>query len=159
MASLHFGAIRLEMTMNLRSLRDALSDISALVRESGGKKSADEIAAIATLLEGEDTAPVGNAIENLAAKLENEKETLRQDYVQRLLESELDDQRFAEVYQTLSDDRRVGKEDVDAIANIYTKGRPKWGSRKAALAAIQDKFEERAYQRSKMKIVEGYKVG
>jgi hypothetical protein len=145
--------------MDLRGLRNALSDISALVLESGGKKSANEIATIATLLEGDDNTPVVNAIENLTARLENEKETLRRDYVQQLLESEHDDQKFADSYQALSADRRAAKEDVDAIAHLYTSGRLKWNSRKAALAAIQDKYEERAYQRSKMKIVEGYKVG
>lgn len=145
--------------MDLRSLRNALSDITALVRESGGKKSANEIAAIATLLEGDDNTPVVNAVQKLTARLENEKEAFRQDYVQQLLDSEHDDQKFADAYQTLSADRRAAKEDVDAIAHVYTSGRLKWNSRKAALAAIQDKYEERAYQRSKMIIVEGYKVG
>ena len=53
----------------------------------------------------------------------------------------------------------MGKDDVDAIAHAFTGGRVKWSSRKAAVEAIRKKFAERAYQQSKMRIVEKYKVG
>jgi hypothetical protein len=82
----------------------------------------------------------------------------REAYVKRLLEAGTDKSSFEAIFVELKNDRRVLKEGADAIAHEYTKGRRKWSNRKAALDAIRKKFVERAYQESKMRIVEKSKV-
>jgi hypothetical protein len=81
------------------------------------------------------------------------------EYVERLNHAGTDNVVFEPVVAGLAADKSINKDDMDVIAHNYTLGRRKWKNRKAALDAIRDRFNERAYHASKMKIVERYKVG
>jgi hypothetical protein len=75
-------------------------------------------------------------------------------YVQRLHEAATAKQMFDRVYTDLSTDRKVGKNEADAIAHLYTGGRERWPTKGEALTAIQDWFTQKAYQAVKMKQVD-----
>jgi hypothetical protein len=144
--------------MNLKRLRDIIADVADLVGASGTKRSADDVRALAQVLHGPDGRSADESIDELEDLISEEERLARESYVKRLLGAGTDKSSFEPVYAELKNDRCILKEDADAIAHDYTKGRKSWPSRKAALDAIRKKFVERAYQESKMRIVEKSKV-
>lgn len=144
--------------MNLKRLRDIIADVAGIVGASGARQSAEDVRALTQALDGPDERAADEAIDELESLISQEERLRREAHIKRLLEAGTDKSSFEAVFAELKNDRRVLKEDADAIAHAYTKGRKKWPSRKAALDAIRKKFVERAYQESKMRIVEKSKV-
>lgn len=68
--------------MNLRGLREALSEISLLAKLTGSKKAADDILGVSSLLSGSDDISATDAINDLGTRLDN---SLVQAHSQELL--------------------------------------------------------------------------
>lgn len=96
--------------------------------------------------------------------LGSEKRLLRENHVKHLLEAGTNKSPFDIAHGALDKDKSVDKELADAIAHDYINtardinARKSWKTRKAAIDAIRNKFEERAYQQSKIQIVEKHKL-
>jgi hypothetical protein len=80
-------------------------------------------------------------------------------YIEDLREATHSFDSFLPVFKSLKADKAIGKEEMDRIAHGYIGGRLAYKSRKAALDAIFDRFEERVYQASKLRVVARYRVG
>jgi hypothetical protein len=145
--------------MSVKKLLASLSGLGAIVEAAGAKKAAEGLRALKGLFVGESDRPAAEALDELRNVLNAEKPAEREAYVKRLVDAGSDDAKFNTTVDELQKDKRMDKEDVDAIAHAFIGGRTKWPSRKAAVEALRKKFAERAYQASKMRIVEKYKVG
>jgi hypothetical protein len=145
--------------MTLRDLQNALSDLARFADAAGGRKGGADLRAISEVLKGDGDLSAETSIEELSSLIEELKEELRQSYAKRLAEATPSFDRFEPVFAELTANKAVDKDDMDKIAYAYIGARTKYRNRKAALDAIKDRFEERVYQASKLKIVERYKVG
>jgi hypothetical protein len=145
--------------MTLRDLQNTLADLARFADASGGKKGGADIRTISGLLAGGGDLPAEKAIEELSSLIEEFKQEIRQAYTERLTLAATRFDEFEPVFAELTANKLMDKDDMDKIAHAYIGARATYRSRKAALDAIKDRFEERVYQASKMKIVERYKVG
>lgn len=145
--------------MIVKKLLESLQSLASVIEASGSKKSAEAVSTSANLLPSDDQRDASEALAELRQVLAEDNQRLRNTYVDRLHAAGTDEASFKLVYQDLSSDKLIGKGEADEIAHRFTGGRKKWSSRKAAVEAIHKKFVERAYQASKMEIVEKYKVG
>jgi len=145
--------------MTLRDLRNTLADLARFADAAGGRKGGADLRAISGLLTGNDDLPAEKAVEELSLLIEEFKHEIRQMYIERLTLAATSFDQFEPVFAELAANKLMDKDDVDKIAYAYIGARTKYRNRKAALDAVKDRFEERVYQASKMKIVERYKVG
>jgi len=145
--------------MSVKKLLESLDGLGAIVEAAGAKKAADGLRTLKGLFGGDSNRPAAEALDELRDVLDSEKLAERGAYLKRLVDAGTDEVKFNSAIDELEKDKRMGKEGVDAIAHGFTGGRTKWPSRKAAIEALRKKFAERAYQASKMRIVEKYKVG
>lgn len=149
----------MEDHMSVKKLLESLDGLGAIVEAAGAKKAADGLRALKGLFGADSNRPAAEALDELRGILDSEKQVDRGAYLKRLIDAGTDDVKFNAAIDELDKDKRMDKEDVDAIAHGFTGGRTKWPSRKAAMEALRKKFAERAYQASKMRIVEKYKIG
>ena len=145
--------------MNVKKLLDSLTGIAGVLNAAGARRAANDVTSVKGLLPNDEQRDAKEALDDLRNLLEQEKRSNVSAYVKRLNEALTDEALFDCVHSDLAADKAIGKDEADDIAHEYTGGRKKWASRKAALEAIRKKFVERAYQESKMKIVQRYKVG
>jgi len=145
--------------MSLKELRSALIDLASFAHAAGGARAAADIRKIEQILNGDESTSAATALEELSNLIAEHKATVQNEYIANLIESGADVTKFEEIHSLISQDERLDKADLDIIAHGYTRGRTKYKSRATALSSIRDRFEERAYQASKMKIVDQYKVG
>ena len=145
--------------MIVKKLLESLQGLASVIETAGAKKHAQGLENLKGLFEGQEHRDTDEAIADLRKLLDDEKQRARGDYLKRLVDAKTDEAAFKSVHGELGRDPTISKEDADEIAHSYTGGRKKWATRKASLDAIQKKFVERAYQESKMKIVERYKIG
>src|SRR5262245_12639171 len=123
----------MDKTMNVKRLLESLDGISAIVGAAGAKKAADGLRALKGLFVGDVNSPAADAVDEIQKLLDTAKAAERDAYVEQLVAAGTDKSKFSAAYLVLQDDKRMGKEDVSAIAHRFTDGRKKWGSRKAAL--------------------------
>jgi len=145
--------------MTLRDLQNTLSDLARFANAAGGKKGGADLRLISGILTGDDDLPAEKAVEELSSLIEEFKQEIREAYTERLTLAATSFDQFEPVLAELAANKLMEKDDTDKIAHAYIGARPKYKNRKAALDAIKDRFEERVYQASKMKIVERYRVG
>ena len=145
--------------MNVKQLLASLQGLAGVIEAAGAKKHASDLKSLEQIFDGQEDLEVGVALAELEKLLGDDKQRMRDEYLNRLVAAKTDEASFKAVHIEIERDQRVSKEDADAIAHSYTGGRRKWASRKASIEAIEKKFVERAYQESKMRIVERYKIG
>ena len=145
--------------MNIRKLLDTFDSVGAVVEAAGSKKAANGIRSLKGLFTGNLSRPADEGIDDLRGVLAADTLAARERHLKRLLEAKTDEALFRKAYEDVENDKRIAKDEMDAIAHNYTGGRRSWSSRRAALEAIRKKFVERAYQESKMRIVEKFNVG
>jgi predicted RNA binding protein with dsRBD fold (UPF0201 family) len=144
--------------MALSVFRQALRNLADVVEASGTKKAAEDVRAIATVLPGPDERQVGDAIADLERLMKLEGEQRLELYVAQLNAAGTDRSVFERIVDDITKNKRVTKQDADAIAHGYTRGRTSWKTRKAAIDAMKTSFDDRSYQAAKMKIVDKAKV-
>lgn len=148
--------------MHVKKLLDALEGIAAIVEAAGAKSAAKDIRAVKQLFDQGKDRSAESALNELGQILDSETGLIRANYVNRLLEAGTIKSKFDVVCGALDKDKSVDKKLADTIADGYLnkdrEGRKSWPNRKAAIDAIRRKFEERAYQEGKMRIVEKYKL-
>lgn len=144
--------------MTVKAVKETIADAAAVVEAASSGAAADEIRDAGALLGEDAERPAAEAIAELEQLLGQQRRELIVSYAERLRQAGTDEAAFGVVEQALEADALMGRSDVEAIAHAYCQGRSKWPSRKAALKAIRTKFTERAYNESKMRIVERSRV-
>lgn len=154
--------------MKTGELKSALEDLGAVLTEAGAKAAAQDVDSLVKLLESHEHKSVDEFLEELCQSLRGPgkkgagvapaaDEAVVVDHVDKLKGAGLDRAAFEAQLKALKADKRVGKPELDRIAHDFIGGRDTWPSRKAALDAIQTRFNERAYQASKMKHLEKFR--
>lgn len=154
--------------MNTGELKSALADLEIVLTEAGAKAAALDVKSLVRLLETHEHKSVDEFLEELRQSLSapgktgaegssEADETVVGDHVDRLKGAGLDRAAFEAQLKALKADKRAGKPEIDRIAHAFIGGRDAWPTRKAALDAIQTRFNERAYQASKMKHLEKFR--
>lgn len=151
--------------MNVKELREVLEEAEGILAAAGAKGQSKEFRAFLGLLSGHDHRPVSEFLAELRKRLNGESVPTRgaeeradeatvARYVQRLRDAGADRRTFDLLFAELVKDDRVGKDEADAIAHLYTGGRDKWPKKGEALRAITDWFAHEAYQTVKLKQVD-----
>jgi hypothetical protein len=144
--------------MALSVLRHALQSIADVIEAASTKRAAEDVRSIGTVLVGSDDRSATEAIADLERVMGLQGQLRRDSAIAQLNAANTDRAAFDAVIAELDKNKKITKDDVDAIAHTYTHGRTSWKSRKAAIDAIKVSFNDRAYQAAKMKIVEKAKV-
>lgn len=154
--------------MKTGELKSALADLGAVLTEAGAKAAAQDAHSLVKLLEAHKHKSVDEFLDELRQALSAPgkkgvgvapaaDETVVGDHVDKLKGAGLDRAAFEAQLKALKADKRAGRAELDRIAHAFIGGRDTWPTRKAALDAIQTRFNERAYQASKMKHLEKFR--
>jgi len=155
--------------MDVRELKEILKRIEELYAAGGASTAANDLRAVARLLEGYEDKSVETFIRDTSASLDRpvERERLPAPfadeliamYSQRLLTAGIDQAAFDEALKDL-DESEAGKDEWAAIANRYRNAPTKrthvykFKSIRDARTAIRDAFIERREARSKRGIID-----
>ncbi len=142
--------------MGVMELKTALMRIAGLYGAAGSKDAAQDLRAVAGLMQETRASDVGELAAEITDALAP-AERLVQAYIERFSKADVDRSAFAKVLADLKADRNMTKADVGKIATAYSGDPRSWKSKAEALREIEASFVSRAYQASKMKIVQGYK--
>jgi hypothetical protein len=151
--------------MNVKELRAVLEDAEGILTAAGARGPSKDFRTFLELLQGRDDQPVAEFLAELRERLSGRQvaahpqpkepdEDVVAYYVRHLHEAGTAKHVFDGVFSDLSSDRRVGKDEADAIAHAYTGGRDRWPKKSEALRAIEDWFTDGTYQAAKMKQVD-----
>jgi type IV secretory pathway VirJ component len=139
--------------MNIQSLKDVLASLSDALEAAKAKNASSEIKEIASLFpEGSETSAL-DAITAIEGRLENEKAEARDSYANRLKAAGTSKDAFSKVLAELNADKVMDRDDISSIAEAYIGAGKRWRSRRAVLQSIQEKFSERVYLESKMRLL------
>ena len=132
--------------------------MKAFTQTPAQKPRASDFAELQALFDGYDDQSVGDFLEELRRlyvtppkkKSTRAPRKLNQGlidrYVEALEEAGTDRAKFDPIFEELSTDKVIHKDEMNAIQHRYVKGRKAWASRKAALEAIQNSFLESRYR-------------
>jgi hypothetical protein len=151
--------------MNVKELREVLEEADGILAAAGAKVQSREFRTFLDLLKGHDHRLVEDFLADLREHLNGQHANARSTgghadtgtvtrYVQRLREVGTDKHAFDRLFDELSNDNRIGKDEADAIAHLFIGGRIRWPRKSDALRAISDWFAHEAYQSVKLKQVE-----
>jgi len=156
--------------MNVRELRSIFQQLQELLSSAGSRQSARDLDSVVKALDGSENKTVEQFVSETKRLLEppppqpepaaTPDETAITHYVRGLLGAGDDREAFEEVLEDLRADKRIGKDQVFAIANAFfnepTGGTYvfKFKSKAAAYEFMRKKFVERAQLDSKFKIIE-----
>lgn len=153
--------------MNVKELRQVLEEAEAILAASGATAQTKNFKLFLELFKGRDDQPVSQFLAELklrlcpptsdTVELPKINEPVVERYVQRLRDAGIDNNIFDNIFSELLKDKQISKEDADAIAHRYTKGRDRWPTKAAALQELKTRFGERVYQAAKMTRVD--KIG
>ena len=151
--------------MNVKELREVLEEAEGILTAAGAKGPSKDFRTFLELFKGHDDRPITEFLAELRERLSDRPrppdvqpngpdEGVVAHYVQQLHEAGIAQHLFDRLFTELSNDRRVGKAEADAIAHRYTGGRDQWPKKSEALNAIEQWFTHAAYQAVKMKRVD-----
>ncbi len=145
--------------MKVKELRAIIEEIEGIYADAGATRPAADLADLLTLFDGCDDQDVDDFLEevrklyvtptrkkktNRPARILNERLIKR--YVDALEDAGTDRAKFDPVFEELSADKVIHKDEMNAIQHRYIKGRKVWATRKAALEAIHNSFLESRYR-------------
>jgi hypothetical protein len=159
--------------MSVKKVRDALSEIAAVLGAAGAKTPSKELSALSCALEDGDRKSVteffselgervtrGKAVGASSAKRTSRKSVTKSEpisdqaridqYVGRLEKAGIDSNEFQAVLSEIRRDKLIRKPEANGIAAAYTKGRLTWPTKGEAFEAIEATFRDRAFQAVKM---------
>jgi len=151
--------------MSVSRLREALEDVYSIFDAAGAKSQSKDLRAFLNLLKDHDNESSSEFVARLRNHLTKPKTRSRKaagaidqlkidEYVHKLRDAGIDGTAFEAVMVELRKDKHVRKGEADAIASVYTAGRPSWPKKGDALKAIASAFDERVYQATKMRQVD-----
>ena len=155
--------------MNAGELVAALKDLRLVLIDAGAKSAAQDVDSLLKLFVSHEDEPLEEFLAGLSETLASgggkrkpiqgasANERVVADHLAALEGVGLNRSAFEAQLDALGRDKSAGKPELDRIAHGYIGGRQTWPSRKAALAAIETRFNERAYQSSKMKHLEKFR--
>lgn len=154
--------------MRTNELKSVLERLEVVLAEAGARTAASDVRDLVELLDGYGDRPIDDFFEVLRSQAKPPKQREKiastatddrvvEQHVQALNDAALDRTAFEASLRALKDDSRAGKVEVDKIAHSFIGGRASWPTRKAALDAILTRFNERAFQASKMKHLEKFR--
>jgi hypothetical protein len=158
--------------MSVKKVRDAISEIAAVLGAAGAKTPSKELSALSCALDDDDGKSVTDFFSELrertrakavgasTAKRASKKSVTKSgalcdqacidQYVRRLEDAGTDSNRFQAVLSEILRDKLVRKPEADGIAAAYAKGRLTWPTKRAAFEAVEATFRDRAFQAVKM---------
>ena len=139
--------------MNIQLLKDILGSLDDTLQAANSRNASTEIRKLELLFPEADETSAIAAITEIERQLSNEKVEIRDSYADRLNVAGTSKDRFSRVLADLTADRLMGQEDLGVIATAYIGASKRWKSRCAVLQSIEEKFNERAYLESKMRLL------
>jgi hypothetical protein len=138
--------------MIVKRLREALEEAASLMAAAGAKTQYKALQTFLDIFKGQDNQPVSEFLAGLERRLSQDPTVDR--YIERLLEAGIDKKAFDGVFDELSKDKSVRKDEANAIARRYTEGNASWPTKARAMKEIKESFKERALDSVKMRQVD-----
>ena len=140
--------------MNVGKLQRALASIRGMFEAAGAKAPAQDVACLEELTSGHENEEIDGFLHDLRQDLlPLSPDAVVGFHVNKLRGAGSNEAMFREAIDAISKDKLIKKPEADRIAHAYIGGRTSWGSRKAALEAIEKEFIALRYNESKMKEV------
>ncbi len=151
--------------MQVSELSLILKQMQACYDTAGARTQANDFERMIEILSGHESETVEDFVNNLRPKLQQDpprkqkpKAQLDQAtvdrYVALLADAGTNQEEFRKAFGGLKGSKKIGKPEIDAIANAYVGSIDRFKSKKAALEAIEKKFVQRVRFEGKMDIVD-----
>jgi hypothetical protein len=140
--------------MNIQNLKSVILSLSDTLRAAGASAAATDLRKLETAFSECPDSSAISAVVAIETQLNKQIVEKRVHYVVKLKASGTNKAEFEQIAMELSGDRLMELDDVAAIAADYIGASKRWRSKPAVMQSIKEKFSERAYLESKMRLLE-----